>query len=59
MAQESLVQCKRLNVWTFFLYLGEEKKVESVREHARAGMQEMKIYLIETMMLAHDIQPHF
>ena len=58
MAQESLVQCKRLNVWTFFLYLGEEKRVGE-REHARAGMQEMKIYLIETMMLAHDIQPHF
>lgn len=57
MAQESLVQCKRLNVWTFFLYLGEVKKKSGRACHA--GMQEMKIYLIETMMLAHDIQPHF
>lgn len=52
--RESLVQCKRLNVWTFFFYLGERKKKSD-----QAGMQEMKIYLIETMMQAHDIQPQF
>lgn len=35
------MQCKRLNVWT-----------NETCEHAK---QEMKIYLIETVMQAHDI----